>query len=275
MANDRDPDGDPMRVTVPDPLPPGLAVQVEGNDLVVTALAGSASLVPFTYHVDDGHGHDVVGSVLVAVIAEVEPNRPPIANADAATAVAGTTQLIEVLLNDSDPDGDPLIVVEARSSTGAAVAVQGDRVRYVAPLLGADDDARIDRFAYTISDGNGHTADGEVTVRARSSRSPSHRSHRTTRRRPRPTSRSRSTCSATTPTRRANRPRLSVPAVRVSGSPRSPPTRRSPTPRPADAPACSAAPTPSRTRRVSAPRRRSISVIAAAGEPASRSPTSR
>ena len=166
LANDRDPDGDALRVTVPDPLPPGLSVEVEGNDLVVTALAGSADLVPFSYLVDDGHGHEVVGSVLVAVIAEVEPNRPPVANADAASAVAGTTQLIDVLVNDSDPDGDPLIIVEARSESGAAVAVQGDRVRYAAQELDDnDDDVRLDRFSYTISDGNGHTADGEVTVR--------------------------------------------------------------------------------------------------------------
>ncbi|MEQ9161836.1 MAG: Ig-like domain-containing protein, partial [Ilumatobacter fluminis] len=165
LANDRDPDGDRLLLTVPGPLPPGLDVAVSGADLLITANAGSASLVPFTYRVDDGNGHEVVGSVLVAVIAEVEPNRPPIANADAASAVVGTTQLIDVLANDSDPDNDPLTIVEVRSETGATVAVQGDRVRYTTPSDTGDEDVRLDRFSYTISDGNGHTADGEVTVR--------------------------------------------------------------------------------------------------------------
>ena len=165
LANDRDPDGDRLVLTVPDPLPAGLDVVVAGNDLLITATAGSAPLVPFTYLVDDGNGHEVVGSVLVAVIAEVEPNRPPIANADAASAVVGTTQLIDVLANDSDPDNDPLTVVDVRSETGATVAVQGDRVRYTTPDDTGDDEVRLDRFSYTISDGNGHSADGEVTVR--------------------------------------------------------------------------------------------------------------
>jgi hypothetical protein len=165
LANDRDPDGDPLRVSVPDPLPPGIQVGLVGNELSITAVAGSASLNPFTYHVDDGHGHDVTGSVLVAVISEVEPNRPPIANADAATAVVGTTQLVDVLLNDSDPDGDALIIVDVFSETGAGVGVQGDRIRYSPPSVGSVDEARIDRFTYTISDGNGNSARGEVTVR--------------------------------------------------------------------------------------------------------------
>jgi hypothetical protein len=166
LTNDRDPDGDAMRVTVPDPLPAGLRVEVAGDELRITAQAGSAPLMPFTYHVDDGNGHDVIGWVLVAVIAEVEPNRAPVANADAASAVVGTTQLIDVLVNDSDPDNDPLVIVGATSESGATVGVQGgDRVRYAPPPLGTDDDPSIDRFTYTISDGNGHTARGEVTVR--------------------------------------------------------------------------------------------------------------
>ncbi len=49
--------------------------------------------------------------MLVVLIGDVEPNRPPIANADNATAVAGTERTIDVLANDSDPDGDPVVLV--------------------------------------------------------------------------------------------------------------------------------------------------------------------
>ena len=61
----------------------------------------------------------------------------------------------------SDPDDDPLSLVSvASSSNGAPVSVVGDQITYV-PLtnfVGAD------RFGYTISDGQGGTAVGEVQV---------------------------------------------------------------------------------------------------------------
>ncbi len=169
LANDRDPDGDRLSLGLVEPLPPGLEVSIEGNELVIIARAGAAALAPFAYTVDDGRGNVVVGSVLVAVIADIEPNRPPIANADTATAVVGTAHLIDVLANDSDPDGDPLILVGVeRSSESAgtgALGVQGDLVRYTPSPIGDADGDALDRFTYIISDGNGHEVTGEVSVR--------------------------------------------------------------------------------------------------------------
>ena len=132
LANDRDPDGDRMRVGIVEPLPPGIEVTVSGDELEVIARAGARRLTPFTYTVDDGHGHAVRGSVLVVPIADVEPNRPPIANADTATAVAGTSTTIDVLANDIDPDGDPMFVTVGRPArrqrTGSARSqVSGNR----------------------------------------------------------------------------------------------------------------------------------------------------
>ena len=44
--NDRDPDGDPLAITVVEPLPPALEVRVEGEELAITARAGSAGAGP-------------------------------------------------------------------------------------------------------------------------------------------------------------------------------------------------------------------------------------
>ena len=169
LANDRDPDGDRLSLGLIEPLPPGLEVRVEGNELEVIARAGAARLSPFAYTVDDGRGHVVAGSVLIALIGELEPNRPPIANADAASAVVGTAQLIDVLANDSDPDGDRLILVAVERTTetpnAGAIQVQGSSVQYTAAPIVTDDDIAIDRFTYTITDGNGNDAVGEVSVR--------------------------------------------------------------------------------------------------------------
>ena len=169
LANDRDPDGDRLRLGLIEPLPPGLDVRIDGNELEVIARAGAADLSPFSYTVDDGNGHVVNGSVLVALISDLEPNRPPVANADSASAVVGTAQLIDVLVNDSDPDGDRLILVSVERAedtpNAGAIQVQGDSVLYTAVTTVTDDDVSIDRFTYTITDGNDNTASGEVSVR--------------------------------------------------------------------------------------------------------------
>jgi large repetitive protein len=169
LANDRDPDGDRMFVSIVEPLPPGIDVRLDGNDLVITARAGAADLVPFAYRVDDGRGHQVLGSVLVALIGDDEPNRPPVANADTATVVVGTSRRIDVLANDTDPDGDALFLVavrrEAATTPGGDIRIEGDVVSYTPAAIVTDVDAVVDRFKYLVSDGNGHEVEGEVTVR--------------------------------------------------------------------------------------------------------------
>src|SRR5690606_25330722 len=111
LVNDTDPDGDALTLSVAE-LPEGLDVEVEGEQLAITARAGAAPLLPFEYIVDDGHGHTVRGSVLVGVIDDVEPNRPPVVTADSDKVVLDESVVIEVTANDVDPDGDPLTVVD-------------------------------------------------------------------------------------------------------------------------------------------------------------------
>ena len=166
LVNDEDPDGDPLSIGLIEPLPAGLDVEVQGAQLAVTARAGSADSVPFEYSVDDGVNEPVRGSVLVEVIDDVEPNRPPVAAADSGTAVVGRSIEIDVLANDSDPDGDPLVVVDVTQpddERGQAVVLGGGRIR-LTPTALADDDNAIARFTYTIDDGNGHQVVGDVTV---------------------------------------------------------------------------------------------------------------
>ena len=167
LVNDSDPDGDPMVLTVVEPLPPGLEVSVEGEQLTVVARAGAAPLAPFEYDVDDGHGHVVRGSVLVEIIDDVEPNRPPVVTADTDKVVVGQSAIIEVTANDVDPDGDPLTVVsvtQPENNSGQAVVFSRDQIQF-SPSPLADDGAQANaRFTYTVSDGNGHEVAGEVTV---------------------------------------------------------------------------------------------------------------
>ena len=167
LVNDSDPDGDPMLLTVVEPLSPGLEVSVEGEQLKVVARAGAASLAPFEYDVDDANGHVVRGSVLVGIIDDIEPNRPPVVTADTDKVVVGQSVIVEVTANDVDPDGDPLTVVsvtQPENNSGQAVVFSRDRIQF-SPSPLADDGAEANaRFTYSVSDGNGHEVAGEVTV---------------------------------------------------------------------------------------------------------------
>jgi hypothetical protein len=167
LVNDVDPDGDDLTLSIVEPLPAGLEVAVEGDQLSIVARAGAAPLVPFEYEVDDGNGHVARGSVLVAVIDDVEPNLPPVVSADADKVVVGESVVVEVTANDVDPDGDPLTIVDVtqpENASGQAIVFSRDEIQFTpAPLADEGGQANA-RFTYTVSDGNGHEVAGEVTI---------------------------------------------------------------------------------------------------------------
>ncbi len=88
-------------------------------------------------------------------------NTAPLAADDTAEAEAGRLLLLDVLANDTDADGDPLLVTVASTTDNATVSVLEDgTIRYVA----APDFSGTDSFAYTVSDGRGGTDTATVTV---------------------------------------------------------------------------------------------------------------
>lgn len=96
------------------------------------------------------------------------PNTPPIAVDDlyAMTMDDGALALaadLGVLANDSDPDGDALVVsdFDALSLQGGTVAVEDDGALTYTPATGFWGE---DGFDYTIDDGNGGTASAHVRV---------------------------------------------------------------------------------------------------------------
>lgn len=88
-------------------------------------------------------------------------NEPPVAEADTITTDAGITVTIEVLSNDSDPDGDDLSVESVEEpGNGTAIVEDDERIVYT-PDEGFDG---TDAFDYTVTDGEGGTATAEITV---------------------------------------------------------------------------------------------------------------
>jgi hypothetical protein len=87
-------------------------------------------------------------------------NNPPVAVDDSDTTPENTPVTINVLNNDSDPDGDTLTVNSVTQGTNGSVTNNGSNVTYT-PNSGF---TGTDTFTYTISDGNGGTDTATVTV---------------------------------------------------------------------------------------------------------------
>ncbi len=88
-------------------------------------------------------------------------NNNPVANADTANNIGGPTT-ISVLSNDTDADGDILSITSVTQGTLGTVTTNGTTVTYTpGPTFTTSD-----TFTYSISDGFGGTATGNVTVNA-------------------------------------------------------------------------------------------------------------
>ena len=167
LDNDRDPDGDDLQITeVSNPL--NGTVEITNGVIKYIPKLGFFGTDYFKYAIADGYG----GTDTATVEILVEPgssNNSPIAIEDEATTTEGTQVGIEVLENDSDPDGDSLSIASfiqpsngqvLLNKNGTPDDLSDDRLVYKpdANFTGTD------IFEYTISDGNGGTDTAIVLV---------------------------------------------------------------------------------------------------------------
>ncbi|MCP3693193.1 MAG: hypothetical protein GY917_13425, partial [Planctomycetaceae bacterium] len=91
------------------------------------------------------------------------PNVTPIAQADSFDVLEDSTgNSLNVLANDTDPNGDPLIVTQvSQASAGGSVQLGPDGTLLYTPRADFFGD---DTFTYTIDDGNGGQASAQVLV---------------------------------------------------------------------------------------------------------------
>ncbi len=154
-----DADGDALTFTIVDG--PGLG-SVELTDtaagtFVYTPDAEVSGTDTFTFRVDDGR---LQSNVATATVTVAPVNDAPVAFPDTLTVAENAAPTaIDVLANDTDTDGDPLAVTAVGAAAHGTVAL-GPPVTY-AP---ATNFVGTDAFAYTVSDGNGGTATGTVSV---------------------------------------------------------------------------------------------------------------
>ncbi len=162
LANDSDPDGDTLTITAVSSPAHGTATITSGG-ISYTPAAGYSGADSFTYTISDGRGGTATASVAVTVNPPADANQAPIAVDDDGGVLKGYDTDIDVLANDSDPDGDPLtvIAVEHTGPGNATITINDDNTVHYQSIHGFSGH---DTFEYTISDGRGGTATATVRI---------------------------------------------------------------------------------------------------------------
>jgi len=158
-----DPDGDSVQLLGADEAPTkGRVVEVGPTYLDYEAFSRASGTDTFTYAVRDRLGAYAGGTVRVAVVPPPEVNRAPQAIDDELVVQPGRVVDVDPLVNDTDPDGDPLYLGDP-----AFEAVEGLEVEQVdSGTLRITTPEEEGTFAlpYHVSDQRGGTSTGVVSV---------------------------------------------------------------------------------------------------------------
>ena len=162
LKNDYDPEGGVLEVVSVTPFDGAdVAPGLNGQTVDVRVGAGVISSFTLSYTVADEAGNQSSAFLEVRIVPADEVNRPPIARTDTARTRSGVPVLIEVVANDSDPDGDIIAAENIRTQpTGGTARVEDGAVVYTP----SDTFAGTDRFSYALVDAGGEIAIGEVLV---------------------------------------------------------------------------------------------------------------
>ncbi len=154
--NDTDVEGGQIRFVEVRPFANGYAELVDGM-ILLTPDRNFEGPLEFQYVIVDDGGAEAVGTIVAVV---TKPNEAPAASPDIPSMAEDGSILIDVLENDSDPDGDDLAIVGvAEPSHGTASIVDG-RLLYI-PVANYNG---YDTFEYWISDGRNPDVRSIVSV---------------------------------------------------------------------------------------------------------------
>ena len=163
-ANDTDVDGDTLTITSVSGSTGGTATRSGGGATVT--FAPSANLCGngaggFDYTISDGHGGTDSGHVTVNIVCVDDA---PVANDDTTTVTEDTATDVTaaILANDTDIDGDTLVVSEVANAASGTVDLVGGVVTFT-PAANACGTG-IGGFDYTADDGAGGTDTAHVIV---------------------------------------------------------------------------------------------------------------
>jgi uncharacterized repeat protein (TIGR03803 family)/VCBS repeat-containing protein len=153
-----DVDGDVLTYAkVSDPLHGTVTVNSDGT-FYYTPAPNFSGIDTFTFVANDGHTDSNIAPVNITV---TPVNDPPVANPDSATTRQNKAVTINVLANDSDPDGDALTVSSVtQPSNGTVVKNLNGTLTFTPKKLFIGTTS----FTYSITDAHGGSATATVTI---------------------------------------------------------------------------------------------------------------
>jgi hypothetical protein len=129
-----DPDGDSVQLLGQASNPQkGAVVGIENDTIIYRAGDYSAGTDTFGYEVIDALGARSIGTVRIGISARLDGARNPVAIVDEVIVRPGVTVSVQVLANDSDPDGSALTVVSAEPNDDVTTAEVVDDLVQVTP----------------------------------------------------------------------------------------------------------------------------------------------
>ena len=156
----RDPDGDRIRYALFAGDRARFTVSRESGTVSYIGKGEDFEAGPAEFKLQLTAKDDLHGTKADVVVRVVDMPEAPAAADDRAETPEDTPRLIDVLSNDTDPDGDQLRVSSVGAAEHGTVTVASGGVRY-APELNWHGE---DRFTYTVADPGGLTATATVRV---------------------------------------------------------------------------------------------------------------
>jgi hypothetical protein len=139
----------------------GAVVEVGSDYILYEAGQYSAGTDTFTYSLIDALGARATGTVRVGISPPLTGARNPVATIDVVRTRPGASVSVQVLANDSDPDGRPLTVSKVEpNDPGTTATIVDDTIVTITPPAVEDEYGLI----YTISNGRGGTSSAFIKV---------------------------------------------------------------------------------------------------------------
>lgn len=158
LSNDMDPEGSALSVAeVTQPANGTVAINPD-QTLTYTPGQNFSGSDSFTYTASDG---DLLSSATSVNVTTQPVNDAPIANADSYTTGKNLAITVNVLENDSDPEGSSLTVAVVTQASHGTVVINADSSVTYSPNL---DYCGTDNFTYEAHDGELNSTAGNVTI---------------------------------------------------------------------------------------------------------------
>ncbi|MEM7798641.1 MAG: Ig-like domain-containing protein [Chloroflexota bacterium] len=154
LTNDDSQDGSELTLSGVG-TPANGTVEISNSTLVYTPESSFKGSDTFTYTVQNGSNLTADGTVTIVI-----PNTAPIAADDTVAVVSGQSVTINPLDNDSDQNGDPIVISAIGTpSLGTAVQIDSSTIVYTASLS-----LSTAVLTYTISDGDLDSDVGTISI---------------------------------------------------------------------------------------------------------------